>query len=521
MKKLLLLIIGIGFSYTTMFGQNVAINSTGAAPNASSMLDISSANSGLLIPRLALSATNNASPVTSPATSLMIYNTATAGAGSTAVTPGYYYWNGSIWVRVLDATAGDDWHISGNSGTTVGTHFLGTTDNVSFAIKTNNTERIRVLNTGNVGIGTTTPSQLFHVAGNSLVTVNSYIGSATNGELHYGASGLFGQATAFVPNGGTSGLWIEGSNDGESGGMFMNGNTFCIWSPGDSDILRVYDEDNFAGGPKIVLDGSGDFGIGLGTGSPNYKLELEGSFGFGNISGIYRSRTETRNDAGLQGNAGAQSGFFETSAPSPATDWPSGASSWWHLIDCRHSNSTNNYALQIAGSFFDQRLFFRKTNGSSTTAWNELVTMAQLQYNTYGTNNQGVTGTTNCSINSTTFTDMPQMSITFTPVHSTVYVNFTMAGYESVSSWAQQYVDFRILRNGVVVGGANCTAGDADYADLVTSFNGALNLAVPVTPGVSTTIKVQWRRDGIYTNTIYCNVASYPDFNHRSLIIID
>ncbi|MDY0135371.1 MAG: hypothetical protein RBS14_06775, partial [Atribacterota bacterium] len=50
---------------------------------------------GLLIPRVALTSTSSASPITSPATSLLIYNTATAGD----VTPGYYYWNGSAWVR--------------------------------------------------------------------------------------------------------------------------------------------------------------------------------------------------------------------------------------------------------------------------------------------------------------------------------------------------------------------------------------------------------------------------------------
>jgi hypothetical protein len=59
------------------------------------MLDIKSADKGLLIPRVALTNTNSASPITSPATSLLVYNTATTGD----VTPGYYYWDGSKWVR--------------------------------------------------------------------------------------------------------------------------------------------------------------------------------------------------------------------------------------------------------------------------------------------------------------------------------------------------------------------------------------------------------------------------------------
>jgi hypothetical protein len=85
---------------------------------------------------------------------------------------------------------------------------------------------------------------------------------------------------------------------------------------------------------------------------------------------IQAQQTFTRNDAGLQGNAGAQSGFFETVSP---VNYPAGASSWWHLLDIRHTNTLNNYAMQIAGSFFDQDLYFRKTNGSATTAWNKIL----------------------------------------------------------------------------------------------------------------------------------------------------
>lgn len=108
--------------------------------------------------------------------------------------------------------------------------------------------------------------------------------------------------------------------------------------------------------------------VGIGTAIPGYRLDLNtGTFAFGNGN----VRTEWRDNAGLQGNAGAQSGFFETVNP---TNYPTGASSWWHLIDTRHSNNANNYALQIAGSFFDQDLWFRKTNGSANTAWSKLLT---------------------------------------------------------------------------------------------------------------------------------------------------
>ena len=48
-------------------------------PDASAKLDITSSNKGFLPPRISLTASNIASPITSPATGLLVYNTATAG----------------------------------------------------------------------------------------------------------------------------------------------------------------------------------------------------------------------------------------------------------------------------------------------------------------------------------------------------------------------------------------------------------------------------------------------------------
>ena len=92
--------------------QNVGINSDGSLPNASAMLDIKSANKGLLIPRVALTGTNDITTISSPATSLLVYNTATAGSGGTAVAPGFYYWNGSGWASLSSSTNGSLWHRS-------------------------------------------------------------------------------------------------------------------------------------------------------------------------------------------------------------------------------------------------------------------------------------------------------------------------------------------------------------------------------------------------------------------------
>lgn len=73
-----------------------------ATPDTSAMLDVTSNDKGVLIPRLALTAANNASPVVSPAEGLIIYNTATAGTAPDNVVPGFYYWNGSRWYPVIN-----------------------------------------------------------------------------------------------------------------------------------------------------------------------------------------------------------------------------------------------------------------------------------------------------------------------------------------------------------------------------------------------------------------------------------
>lgn len=71
--------------------------------HASAKLQIESANKGFLQPRVALTGTNDNSTISSPATGLMVFNTADAGSGTTAVTQGVYYYTGTAWTRLSDA----------------------------------------------------------------------------------------------------------------------------------------------------------------------------------------------------------------------------------------------------------------------------------------------------------------------------------------------------------------------------------------------------------------------------------
>ena len=98
--------------------QNIGINATGATPDASSMLDVSATNKGLLIPRVSLSTTADVTTIAAPATSLLVYNTNTAITGTGANGAGFYYWNGTNWVNLMvfgTATSDHDWYKQGTS----------------------------------------------------------------------------------------------------------------------------------------------------------------------------------------------------------------------------------------------------------------------------------------------------------------------------------------------------------------------------------------------------------------------
>jgi Chaperone of endosialidase len=235
-----------------LYSQNVGINSTGAAPNNSAMLDIVSNDMGLLVPRLALVATNNAAPVTGPAISLLVYNTATAGVAPNNVTPGYYYWDGAQWVRFQDANAGDDWHIDGNAGTNSTVNFIGTTDNQNLIIRTNNTEKIRVESGGDVGVGTTTPDAKFH----------SHQSGTASGDIAILATQGINLSTGI-----TAALFVAGSTDYDI--YQYSGGRNALWAPtaighnaptqmldinGNTRLrAHIYDSNNLAGFDGDVL----------------------------------------------------------------------------------------------------------------------------------------------------------------------------------------------------------------------------------------------------------------------------
>jgi hypothetical protein len=212
-----------------------------------------------------------------------------------------------------------------------------------------------------VGIKTTTPQYPLDVNGIANVsqlrlrTVTYPIAQDLGGDNVY-------MNTRVIQNvGGVSdGMYIGYANNGSGANRIYDG--------GGSNYVRVGSATFSSLGITRWLFGdqsdNGTFAQFSGAVHAKAGLGVDGYFSFGNAG----TRTETLDNAGAMGG---RSGYFETSNPS---NFPVGASSWWHLISARHSNTGNNYAMQIAGSFFDQRIYFRKTSDNATQAWREFVT---------------------------------------------------------------------------------------------------------------------------------------------------
>lgn len=152
------------------------------------------------------------------------------------------------------------WGLGGNTGTTAGTNFIGTTDANDFVIKTNNIEKLRVSSSGKVGIGT--PATNFPLE----VSVPSTSGSQFNLKLTNLTLGI-GNAVGilFAPD------------DAAIGKMGILVERKASWGFGTMHFLSRTSSDYVSADlSNSVMSLTQNGNLGIGTTNPTAKLEVNG-----------------------------------------------------------------------------------------------------------------------------------------------------------------------------------------------------------------------------------------------------
>lgn len=180
MKKLLFSVLII---LPSLLFSQVGIGTN--TPDTSAKLEVNSTNKGFLPPRVTLTGTTDLATITSPATGLLIYNTSTAGTSPNNVSPGFYFFNGTSWSKLNEASdnatnvTGTVAVANGGTGTTNGS--ITGTSSLTFASGGTNQNLTltpsgsgKTILNGNVGIGSSDPSSTLEV-GNSTGTVSGVI----------------------------------------------------------------------------------------------------------------------------------------------------------------------------------------------------------------------------------------------------------------------------------------------------------------------------------------------------------
>lgn len=251
MKKHLL--IALLFSPAFLLGQvGIGTNS----PDASAKLDINASNKGVLIPRVSLTGTDDVSTVASPSTGLLVYNTATAGSGSSAVEPGFYYFN-SNWQRLLSTD--NSWSTTGNY--TSSTRNFGTLSNNHIDLLTNGAVRGRMTNLGEFYWGATSTANAGDLMG---AVSNSTYPFALNGYSAFNGSGVYGVVTG----GTTTYPGVLGEYNSTSAGA----NTAGVVGSNASSIAGTGFRTLPAAGPRVGIFGR------TTNGNGQYTFGVHGSF---------------------------------------------------------------------------------------------------------------------------------------------------------------------------------------------------------------------------------------------------
>lgn len=425
----------------TAHAQNMAINTDGSTPDASAMVDITSTSKGFLAPRMTTAQQN---AISLPAKGLLIFNTTDNTFKVNTGTPALPLWT------TLSASS-NDWLLTGNSGSSAANNFVGTTDNVNLAFRTNNLQRMVIDTLGRTGIGASTfnvtnPEKFLVDAGtttsvNAIVgkgNINSYLqlniqnnSSGTSSSSDVVATANNGdETTNYVDmgiNGGSNTSNVMGTaNDAY---LYNMGQNFLLGTGASGKALMfLTGGTDSATNERMRITGTGN--VGIGNASPTQKLDITGNLRF---SGALMPN----NAAGTSGyllqsaGSGAAPTWVDPATTAASTAWLQGGNTLSTMKSIGTisnqdlpfiTNNTEKMRIESSGDVAIGSTTFNATNpeqllvnAGTTTSVNAIVgkgsinnyLQLNIQNNSSGTNaSSDVVATANNGSETTNYVDM-------------------------------------------------------------------------------------------------------------------
>ena len=248
------------FTTSISFAQ-VGIGTTN--PNPDALLDLTTSDQGLLLPRVVLTDSTVAAPLSAHVPGMFVFNTTASGN----VNRGVYYNDGISWKLLGPSSKG--WLLTGNTGTISNTNFLGTLDNQALTFRTNNIEKVRIETNGTISTLNTGNSVFIgeNAGANDDLTNNlsTFVG------FNAGMSNTDGIRNTAIGNNALSAN-TTGRNNTAIGGTALNSN-----STGDSNIA--------IGAFSLSNNTVGRNNVGLGNQTLRSNIFGEGNITIGDYAG--------------------------------------------------------------------------------------------------------------------------------------------------------------------------------------------------------------------------------------------
>ncbi len=273
-KSLLAIVVAFCFGHTQSFAQ-MKVGNNPTIIDASSMLEVEATNQGILLPRISIGniLTWGLAGAT-PVNGMFVYNSNAATTGGSGI--GIYYWATAKW-NYLQNGANADWLLTGNSATVPGTYaapganFLGTIDNVDFAVRTFNLERMRISNTGQIGINQNSLITQQLAVTTTTAANTAIVGQNTAVAGILGGIGVLGTTIQSLGNG------VKGTNSNAAGIAILGQNSAVSGTNGNGIGVEGLSAQAYAAGPTrngygVVALNTNASGTGLYAGGNNVGL---------------------------------------------------------------------------------------------------------------------------------------------------------------------------------------------------------------------------------------------------------